>query len=206
MERKKLKAMLRDSMFRWPPQKNAFWWTVTALLLAAGAVMARSGMNEGYVYIALGGILFTVIFVFWIAGEDEDREGAEGDGGHGPSPEVSARHGLRPFYGRKPEDCAFKVGDIVLVRGGCPDYFAIVAALPPSPEYVNSHPAAYCEIDDSYLVLTGDGPFIECHRHPHVSLVFPADEGQLTKETLAALRRGLRRFQDEDNRRTASQA
>ena len=104
------------------------------------------------------------------------------------------------FYGRRPEDCAFKVGDIVVVREGdkWPDYVAIVAALPPSPEFVKSHPAVYDEMDDSYLVLTGDGPYIECHQHPHVSKVFPLAE-DLSEETLAALRRGLEQFMKEDN-------
>ena len=44
------------------------------------------------------------------------------------------------FKGRKPNECKFKVGDIVMVAGCCgsPDYVGIVAALPPSPDSLST--------------------------------------------------------------------
>ena len=99
------------------------------------------------------------------------------------------------FKGRKPNECKFKVGDIVMVAGCCgsPDYVGIVAALPPSPEFIARHPAVYDEMDDSYLVLTGDGPYIENHQHPHVNDVHPLND-ELSEDQLAVLRRGLEQF------------
>ena len=42
-----------------------------------------------------------------------------------------------------------------------------------SREFCKKHPAEYCGWDDSYLTLTGHGPYIECHEHPQVSQVLP---------------------------------
>lgn len=104
------------------------------------------------------------------------------------------------FKGRKPEECEFKIGDIVMVEGhhGFSGYVGIVAALPPSPEFVASHPAVYDEMDDSYLVLTGDGPYIECHQHPHTNDVHPLNV-ELSEEQVAALHRGLEQFMAEES-------
>lgn len=81
---------------------------------------------------------------------------------------------------------------------GSSGYVGIVAALPPSPEFVASHPAVYDEMDDSYLVLTGSGPYIECHQHPHTNDVHPLNV-ELSEEQVAALHRGLEQFMAEEN-------
>ena len=106
----------------------------------------------------------------------------------------------RKYYGRKPEDCAFKLGDIVMVDRGVdePVSFAIIAALPPTPAFCKDHPAEYCSWDDSYLTLTGDGPYIECHEHPQVSRVLPLTV-ELPDEKVEALKRGLERYQMEEH-------
>lgn len=109
------------------------------------------------------------------------------------SPIVYGR--ARKYCGRKLEDCAFKVGDIVMVDRGVdePVSFAIIAALPPTPTFCKEHPAEYYGWDDSYLTLTGDGPYIECHEHPQVSRVLPLTV-ELPDEKVAALKRGLEQY------------
>lgn len=106
----------------------------------------------------------------------------------------------RKYNGRKPEDCAFKVGDIVMVDRGMdkPVSFAIIASQPPTPEFCKEHPAEYCGWDDSYLTLNGDGPYIECHEHPLVSRVLPLAV-ELPEEKVAALKRGLNQYLQEDH-------
>ena len=107
----------------------------------------------------------------------------------------------RKYHGRKSEDCAFKVGDIVMVDRGEdePVSFAIIAALPPTPEFCKAHRAEYCGWDDSYLTLTGDGPYVECHEHPQVSRVLPLTV-ELPDEKVTELKRGLEMFLDEEKR------
>ena len=106
----------------------------------------------------------------------------------------------RKYRGRKQEDCAFKIGDIVMVDNGVdePVSFAIIAALPPTPEFCKEHPANYCGWDDSYLTLTGDGPYIECHEHPQVSRVLPLTV-EIPEEKVASLKRGLEQYLKEDH-------
>ena len=106
----------------------------------------------------------------------------------------------RKYRGRKPEDCAFKVGDIVMVDRGLdePVSFAIIAAQPPTPEFCKEHPANYCGWDDSYLTLTGDGPYIECHEHPQVSRVLPLTV-EIPEEKVASLKLGLEQYLKEDH-------
>lgn len=105
----------------------------------------------------------------------------------------------RTFRGRKPEDCTFKQGDIVMVYHGedIPPSFSIVAELPPSPEFCRLHPARYTARDDAYLTLHGDGPYIESHEHPCVTQLLPLCI-DLPEEKIDELYRALERYQSED--------
>lgn len=84
--------------------------------------------------------------------------------------------GSRVFCGRRQEDCAFKIGDIVMVDYGVNQGLgmAIIASLPITQEKCKSHPIGFVDdYDDRYTILNGDGSYIECHNHIEVTRVLP---------------------------------
>ena len=95
--------------------------------------------------------------------------------------------GLEPFFGRFPELCPVRRGDIVEVMRGEEVVLEIVLHLPPDPRSVlrlytekdgtQRHPLDFS--DDSYTTLDGSlaegkDTYMLAHGHPHAKQVFPA--------------------------------
>lgn len=74
---------------------------------------------------------------------------------------------LNCFPGRKPEECRFKQGDIVMFRDGDYLMMGVVDELPPDPEFakqVGEEGGLRDEVDDSYLISYAHGG----RRHHHL--------------------------------------
>lgn len=108
--------------------------------------------------------------------------------------------GSQIFCGRRKEDCAFKVGDIVMVDHGASRGLgiAIIASLPVSQEKCKSHPICNIDdFDDRYTVLDGDGSYMDCHYHLEVTRVLPLPfEPSMQQRTI--LNAGLNKYLCED--------
>ena len=93
--------------------------------------------------------------------------------------------GLEPFFGRPPESCPVRPGDIVEVTRGDEVVLEIVLHLPPAPErvlrmYADTALRPPMDFsDDSYITLDGtisegQDTYMHAHDHPHAKDVFPA--------------------------------
>ena len=74
---------------------------------------------------------------------------------------------LNCFPGRKPEDCRYKSGDVVMFREGDCLVMGVVEELPPDPDFakqVGEESGLLDEVDDSYLVSYAKGG----RRHNHL--------------------------------------
>lgn len=76
-------------MYKWPPHKNVFWWTVTVLFLGIGIYLICKDIYAGGLCVVFGCIFSIILFLFWISETDDDdsEENEKDDGDEGGSVE-----------------------------------------------------------------------------------------------------------------------